>query len=346
MNKTKVLIVDDSALIRTLLTEIISQDSALEVIGSARDPYDAREKIKKLNPDVITLDIEMPKMDGVTFLKNIMRLRPLPVVMISTLTEKGADITLRSLEMGAVDYVAKPKIAAAEELPKLARDIVSKIKSAAKANISTTRSASVQPAVSKISQRPNNRYSLIAIGASTGGVEATKTLLQLLPEEMPPIVVVQHMPGAFTSSYARRLDGHIVFEVNEFFGGEQRLEHNHVYIANGNEHLCIKSNGQGFVGYCQDSEPVNRHKPAVDVLFDSLAIDSCSRVIAVLLTGMGVDGAAGMSKIKDKGGITIAQDKDSSVVWGMPRVAVEQGAAMHTLPLEKISKFIIEQCYG
>ena len=349
MKKIKVLIIDDSALIRKLLSEILSADPQIEVVGKAVDPYDAREKIKKLNPDVITLDIEMPKMDGITFLKNVMRLRPLPVVMISTLTEKGAEITLNALELGAVDYISKPKVSVTENLSALSSDIIAKVKSAARANVQSNAIASsadrVKSSVSTGSKNINKNIKLIAIGASTGGVEATKYLLQTLPDQMPPILIAQHMPASFTTSYAKRLDSLIPQTVTEFVGKERKLEANHVYLANGNEHLCVKAKGSEITAYCLGGEPVNRHKPSVDVLFDTVA-ETCSKnSIAVLLTGMGVDGAAGLSKVKESGGLTIAQDKDSSVVWGMPRVAIEQGAAMHTLALDKMGSFITGQCY-
>ncbi|MBX2809461.1 MAG: chemotaxis response regulator protein-glutamate methylesterase [Cellvibrionaceae bacterium] len=348
MKKITVLIIDDSALIRKLLKEIIDNDPQLEVVGMAVDPYDAREKIKQLNPDVITLDIEMPKMDGITFLKNVMRLRPMPVVMISTLTEKGASITIQALEIGAIDYIAKPKVAAAEELPKLAADITGKIRLAARANMSLAGGAlaKTQQVPAPVAPTATSRVSVIAIGASTGGVEATKWLLKDLPDAMPPIVIVQHMPGTFTTSYAKRLDALLPLTVIEFEGAEKPLEKNHVYIANGNQHFCVKGRGHRLVGYCVDAEPVNRHKPAVDVLFESVANTVNKDAIAILLTGMGVDGAAGMGKIKAAGALTIAQDQQSSVVWGMPRVAIEQGAADHILPLDKIAAFTVKQCYG
>ena len=350
MKKIKVLIVDDSALIRNLLSEIISSSDFLEVIGTSADPYDAREKIKQLNPDIITLDVEMPRMDGITFLKNLMRLRPMPVLMISTLTEKGSDITMQALELGAVDYIAKPKVSVAEALPKLTDDIVTKIRIAARANITALTSSKpikVAPVEKSVNKKVlKDEIGIIAIGASTGGVEATKRMLSDLPKEMPPIVVVQHMPAGFTASYANRLNGSLAAEVSEFCGPDQTLLPNHIYIANGNEHLAVRSSGGRFLGYCDGSAPVNRHCPAVDVLFDSVASCAKGRAIAVLLTGMGVDGAAGMANIKKTGAITVAQDEASSVVWGMPRVAVEQGSANYVLSLEKIGPFLVERCYG
>ncbi|MGH1438794.1 MAG: protein-glutamate methylesterase/protein-glutamine glutaminase [Cellvibrionaceae bacterium] len=350
MKKVTVLIVDDSALIRNLLSEIINSNNFLEVVGTSADPYEAREKIKTLKPDVITLDVEMPRMDGITFLKNLMRLRPMPVLMISTLTEKGSDITLKALELGAVDYIAKPKVSVAEKLTELADDITTKIRIAAKANISAYSEHSQPVKVPTISSSRKkvmkDDVSLIAIGASTGGVEATKRLLSLLPKEMPPIVIVQHMPAGFTTSYAKRLDGYLDATVTEFSGQEKRLLPENVYIANGSQHLAVRTSAGRVLAYCQDSDPVNRHRPAVDVLFNSVAEFVKGQAIGVLLTGMGVDGAAGMSELEKTGAITIAQDEASSVVWGMPRVAIEQGAAKYTLSLDKIAPFLIERCYG
>ncbi len=350
VKKITVLIVDDSALIRNLLSEIINDSEFLEVIGTSADPYDAREKIKQLNPDVITLDVEMPRMDGITFLKNLMRLRPMPVVMISTLTDKGSDVTLQALELGAVDYIAKPKISVAEELPALANDIVTKIRIAAKANIAaftekkTSNVVPFKPGVGKKTLK--DEIGLIAIGASTGGVEATKHLLAELPKEMPPIVIVQHMPAGFTTSYSSRLNSMLEANVIEFIGADRELLPNNIYVANGNQHLAVRTSGGRILGHCEDSDPVNRHRPAVDVLFESVAEYIQGRTIAVLLTGMGVDGAAGMEKVKASGAVTVAQDEASSVVWGMPRVAIEQGAANYVLSLDKIAPFLIERCYG
>lgn len=348
MSKIKVLIVDDSSLIRHLLTEIINQSSCLEAVGAAVDPYDAREKIKKLKPDVLTLDVEMPKMDGLTFLKNIMRLRPMPVVMVSTLTDKGSEYTLAALELGAIDYIAKPKLAMAKELPMLANNIVSKIKIAAKANIGALEYqhlANIVAIDSPIRKKLQKDIHLIAIGASTGGVEATKALLVNLPENMPPIVIVQHMPAGFTKAYADRLNSLLKANVSEFNGEAKELLINHIYIANGDQHLVVKKTGARLMGVCQDSEPVNRHRPAVDVLFNSVANAVKSNGISILLTGMGIDGAAGMSAMKESGAMTIAQNEKSSVVWGMPRAAIEQSAADHVLPLNEIASFLVNRCY-
>ncbi len=352
MNKPiKVLIIDDSLLIRQLLEQIISSDNNIEVVGTAIDPYDAREKIKQLNPDVLTLDIEMPRMDGITFLSNLMRLKPMPVVMISTLTEKGANITLEALELGAVDYIAKPKVNVKESLPALTREIIGRIKLAAKANVSAlernfNREQFTSPATTVNKQSLGEKTGLIAIGASTGGTEAIKQVLLSLPKDMPPIVIVQHMPPGFTESFAARLNALTQLDVKELKDNQQSLKMGEVYIANGAQHMVINGRRGRYSASTEDSEPVSRHKPSVDVLFNSIADNCDNSIIAVLLTGMGIDGASGMKRLYDNGATTIAQDKNSSVVWGMPRAAVEQNAAGEILPLRKIGQFLVDRCYN
>ena len=346
----KVLIVDDSELIRSLLEGILREDPDFEVVGTAADPYEAREKIKKLSPDVITLDVEMPRMDGITFLRNLMRLRPMPVVMISTLTSKGAETTLQALELGAVDYIAKPRLSVAEELAALSQTIISKLKQAARANVRALehnflRQQFQEPIKILAGKLPGEDVSLVAIGASTGGTEATKEILAALPAKMPPIVVVQHMPEGFTTSYARRLNGLSKLTVEEFTEPGQPLLPDHVYIAPGSMHLYVGEKSGCLYGHLDDGEPVNRHKPAVDVLFRSVAEVVGSKSIGVLLTGMGMDGARGLGEIKESGAITAAQDERTSVVWGMPRVAIEQGAATEVLPLDRIGQFLVHCCY-
>lgn len=345
-----VLIVDDSELIRRLLTEILSSDPDIEVIGSAVDPFDARTKIKELQPDVLTLDIEMPRMDGITFLENLMRLRPMPVIMISTLTEKGADATIRALELGAMDYIPKPKMHVREQLDILADTITSTIKQAASANLSALEHNVQQLQFSntqvKTSASLSNDIALIAIGSSTGGTEAIKEILTSLPDNMPPIVIVQHMPGGFTTSFARRLDSMLNLTVSELTGSNTALEKNHVYIGNGNEHVIVHQTGNRLYASCEDSEPVNRHKPAVDKLFDSVAEVCAPKTVGVILTGMGSDGAAGLLNMRQQGSITVAQDEASSVVWGMPRAATELDAASKVLPLKKIARFLVHLTYS
>ncbi len=349
--KIKVLIVDDSELIRVVLREILSSDEGIEVVGVADDPYDAREKIKLLSPDVMTLDIEMPRMDGITFLGHIMRLRPLPVVMISTLTQKGADATMEALELGAVDFVSKPTVNVKNELSMLSADIISKVKSAGKVNISALEGNINQKQFSKPikplpSKALNNKVRLIAIGASTGGTEATKAVLSGLPENMPPIIVVQHMPPGFTASYAQRLNNLVKLTVEEFCDSGQVLKDNHVYVAHGGFHMEIRREAGILKAFVNDGAPVNRHKPSVDVMFDSVAASCGSKAIGVLLTGMGIDGASGLGKMRGAGAVTIAQDEKTSVVWGMPRVAIQQEAAVEVLPIGNIGRYLVEKCYG
>lgn len=345
----KVLIVDDSETIRRLLTEIMSSDSGLHVVGAAVDPYEARELIKELNPDVITLDIEMPRMDGITFLRNLMRLRPMPVVMISTLTEKGAEVTMEALELGAIDYVPKPRFDVEGKLPTQTAEIILKVKHAARANVralehNVNQQQFSQPIDPLPADAPNKRVELIAIGASTGGTEAIKEVLRTLPPQMPPIVIVQHMPAGFTASFAKRLDSLVDLDVEELNASTQLLV-GHVYLAQGGEHMLVSRRGSNFYGGCDDGPEVNRHKPSVDYLFNSVA-DACgAKAIGIILTGMGIDGAAGMSKMKLQGAATVAQDEASSVVWGMPRIAVQQGAVDEVLPLSAIGQHLVNLCY-
>lgn len=348
MKKISVLVVDDSELIRSLLTSILSSDAQLEVVGAAEDPLQARDMIKKLNPDVVTLDIEMPKMDGITFLKNIMRLRPTPVVMISTLTEKGAEITLEALSIGAVDFVAKPKVDPSANLQAMAGIICAKVKQAARVKVDSIDAGVGNPrAKQSVDPRKFSKSALdlIVIGASTGGTLALKEVLSGLPEMMPPIAVVQHMPEKFTASFASRLDKECDLRVVEMNEEGQKMEPGHVYIANGGQHMRIMKRGLEYRLYGDDGPAVNRHKPSVDVLFDSVAALRDAHTVAVLLTGMGADGANGMGNLKDIGAVTVAQDEHSSIVWGMPRVAVEMGVVDHVLPLTKISGFLTQRCY-
>lgn len=346
--KIKVLIVDDSRVIQSLLREFLSETDDIEVVGTADDPYDAREKIKQLNPDVITLDIEMPRMDGITFLRNLMRLRPMPVVMVSTLTEKGADVTLEALEIGAIDVVLKPDSKRFGEIHTVRDEIIRKVRSAARANLSarTLDSPTLQPPRRSFDHDRNRDIQIIAIGASTGGTEAIKTVLQTLPGNMPPIAIVQHMPAGFTNSFAKRLDRLLDFTVLEFNQCETELLDNHVYIGNGIHHMRIQREGEILIALADDKPPVNRHKPSVDVLFESVANQVGGHSVGVLLTGMGLDGARGLGIMKDSGAKTVAQDEKTSVVWGMPRVAIQSGAATEVLPLNSIGHYLAHLCYG
>jgi two-component system, chemotaxis family, protein-glutamate methylesterase/glutaminase len=349
--RVRVLIVDDSALVRRILTEVLSADPALEVVGTASDAYMAREKIKQLNPDVLTLDVEMPKMDGVTFLRNLMRLRPMPVVMVSTLTEHGAEVTLDALAVGAVDYLPKPKIDIAATLTDYAEELRAKIRSAATARVRpytgsaiANGGAGVAPRLgvdAVLAREPARRQlrttdRIIAIGASTGGTEAIKEVLVQLPADTPGVVITQHIPKAFSTPFARRMDACCQMTVCEAQDGQMILP-GHVYIAPGDQHLLLVRDGARYVCRLDGGPPVNRHKPSVDVLFRSVAQQAGRNAIGVILTGMGKDGAVGLKEMREAGSPTIAQDEATSVVWGMPGEAVAIGAAAETLPLGQVA---------
>ncbi len=343
----KVLVIDDSALIRQLLTRILDSDPGIQVVGTAPDPYVARDKIKKLNPDVLTLDVEMPRMDGVTFLRNLMRLRPMPVVMVSTLTDAGADVTLRALELGAVDYVSKPKINVQDELQAYADEIISKVKAAARARVrgidaATPPRNALSAAAPAASGRAHFKTTdmIIAIGASTGGTEAIKDVLCQLPPSTPGIVITQHIPAAFSKPFSERLNANSAMTVTQAEHGQQILP-GHAYVAPGDRHLEVVRDGARFVCRLLDSEPVNRHKPSVEVMFNSVARNVGRNALCVLLTGMGDDGADAMGEMKRAGAPTIAQDEASSVVWGMPGEAVKRGHADEVLPLHSIAERIL-----
>jgi len=338
----KVLIVDDSALMRRLLQEIVSCAPDLEVVGSAPDATAAREMIKALNPDVITLDVEMPGMSGLAFLERLMKLRPMPVVMISSLTAEGSETTLRALELGAVDFVAKPRAENPALLQLYADEICDKIRAAKDARLRRPSSA-VQPAAPRSDAEVSGRAladRLIAIGASTGGTEAIREVLARLPAAVPGIVMVQHMPETFTPSFARRLDGLCALKVVEAQGGE-RIAPGHAYLAPGHSHLRVRKSGAGWVTELSKTEPVNRHRPAVDVLFESVAREAGRSAIGVILTGMGKDGAQGMLAMKKAGAWNIGQDQESCVVYGMPREAALVGALDEVVALGSIAERIL-----
>lgn len=351
MAKIKVLIVDDSELIRQVLTEIISSAPDLEVVACAVDPIDARDKIKKFNPDVLTLDIEMPKMDGITFLRNLMRLRPMPVVMISTLTEHGAPATLDALEIGAVDYIAKPKGGSWGNLGNYAEVIQEKLRHAAQSNMSAresfTNSISSSVVVSSNDVQSNKaKYrstKVICIGSSTGGTEAIREVLFEMPINCPPILLAQHIPAAFSASLAERLNKVCAITVREAKAG-MPLQPGNAYLAPGDFHLkVIEKNGR-LITALDDGEKVNGHKPSVDVLFQSAIACVGKNVVAAILTGMGSDGAGGLKAILDHGGGTFAQDEATSVVWGMPGAAVKLAAAQHVLPIQRIRSGLLQAC--
>jgi len=345
MKKIKVLIIDDSSIIRSIIHEVLISDESIDVVGEAEDPFIAREKIKLLNPDIITLDVEMPKMDGITFLKNLMRLRPMPVIMLSTLTTKGADITLQALELGALDFIAKPSF---EELTdsksSFQNSLLSKIKAAViveQKNYKLTKpiftDATYQPIAYDVTIRNDQ---IIAIGASTGGTEAIKHVLKQLPNNFPPIVIIQHIPKAFSERFAGRLNEHCNLVVQEARHG-QKLKPGHVYVAPGDEHLIVVEKGRSYFCLTDHSPPVNHHKPSVDVLFNSL-LPMASKVQAVLLTGMGSDGAQGMLALKNAGARTIIQDQNSSLVWGMPGKAFAANAHTDIFDLFEIPVRLLE----
>jgi len=343
LKKIRVLVIDDSAVMRGLLTEILSSDKEIEVVGSAMDPYVARTKIKKLLPDVLTLDIEMPKMNGISFLKNIMRLRPMPVVMISSLTEEGADIALEALEIGAVDYIAKPKSGDDKNLSDYAEEIIEKVKSASRVRVFPGEQTSGIGAVGSSVQynfaaratQVDIKEMIIAIGASTGGTEAIKEILLRMKPDAPAVLITQHIPKSFSTAFAKRMNDISAMAVCEAEDG-QRVLQGHVYIAPGDQHLMLRREGSEY--YCQldNGQPVNRHMPSVDVLFESVANCAGSRAVGIILTGMGRDGARGLKAMLDSGADTIAQDEKTSVVWGMPGEAVRLNAANSVLPLGKI----------
>lgn len=349
MKRIGVLVVDDSALIRTLLSEIINAEPDMHVVGVAADPYVAREKIKELNPDVVTLDVELPRMNGLEFLERLMRLRPTPVVMVSSLTGAGAATTLRALELGAVDFVLKPNIDVADGVLELAADLTDKIRTAAVARVRRyvdpvrTPSPAAKPELSTTnSSAPRSDDTIIVIGASTGGTEALKDVLEHIPRTAPPILVAQHMPPGFTKSFADRLDRLCHINVCEATSGLRLLSGN-AYIAPGSAHLLVSRRGSVGHTALSDGPPVNRHRPSVDVLFRSAAETYGKRVIGVILTGMGKDGALGMAEMHAAGAFTVAQDEASCVVFGMPKAAIDAGGVSNVAPLGAIVEIILRR---
>jgi two-component system chemotaxis response regulator CheB len=347
MKKITVLIVDDSALIRQMFKEMLSSESDIEVVDTASDPIDAREKIKRYNPDVLTLDIEMPKMDGLTFLEKIMALRPMPVIMISSLTQRGADETIRALELGAFDYLGKPVTNQTRETIGALKDqLVAKVRAAAIANIqSRSHSRHMLSSGEVLAFHPPTGKSshIIAMGSSTGGVEALRNIFVKMPSNCPPIVIAQHMPEAFTKSFAARLNGLSQVSISEATN-HARLQDGHAYIAPGNMHLKIIKIATDYVCKLEDSPPVSSHKPSVDVLFHSVADAAGGHAIGVILTGMGKDGAEGLKAMRDAGAYTIGQNESSCVVYGMPKVAKKLGATHIELPLMDIPAAVLKRC--
>lgn len=346
MARIRVLIVDDSALMRQMLSTILASDPAIEVVGTAPDPLVAREKIKTLNPDVMTLDVEMPGMDGLAFLERVMSLRPMPVVMVSSLTAQGAAVTLRALELGAVDVFCKPADAAAGGLNAYRAELIDKIKAAAVARLRPPRDAAAAargaPRLS-VTQIYRSSDRLVAIGSSTGGVEALRDIVVALPPDAPPVVIAQHIPPRFSASFADRLNGLSAVRVKEAVDAERILA-GHVYIAPGDRHLRVRRSGAALVTHVQDGPLVSGHKPSVDALFHSVAQACAAKAVGVILTGMGRDGAEGLLAMREAGADTLGEDESSCVVYGMPKAAFEIGAVQRQLPLSRIADEILRLC--
>lgn len=345
--KIKILIVDDSLLVRRSLMEVFAQDEELEVIGEAIDPYMAVKELRRMAPDVITLDIEMPKMDGITFLKKLMSQHPIPVVVISTLTQRGTNEALKALEYGAVEVLPKPKVKTKEQLLERSEYLIGVIKSAAKANLSKLTISETKKALGSSSLKggslvKNSSPTIVAIGASTGGTTALKMILKGLSVMSPGVVVVQHMPEMFTKQFADRLNAECEVNVREAQDGD-RVYLGHALIAPGNKHMMLKGNAPNFYVQIMDGPRVNHHKPSIDVLFKSVARYAKEKAVGVLLTGMGRDGANGLLEMKENGSYNIAQDESTSVVFGMPKEAIKLGAAHEVLPIEKIGKAMLDQ---
>lgn len=339
----KVLCVDDSALIRSLMTEIINSQSDMEVVGTAPDPLVAREMIKQLNPDVLTLDVEMPRMDGLDFLERLMRLRPMPVLMVSSLTERGSEITMRALELGAVDFVTKPKLGIRDGLIEYTDTIADKIRAASRSRpratpVAAAGAASAPPPMLRSPLLSTEK--LIILGASTGGTEAIKEFLMPLPPDSPAVMIVQHMPAGFTRSFAQRLDGLCRITVKEAEHGERVLP-GYAYIAPGDSHMRLARSGANYVAHLSQEAPVNRHRPAVDVLFDSAAEHAGKNAIGVILTGMGRDGARGMLRMREAGSYNLAQDEQTCIVFGMPKEAIAAGGVHEIVPLQAMSQRVM-----
>ncbi len=346
----RVLVVDDSAVIRQLLSSMLARDPGIRVVGTAADPLIARHKIQRLRPDVLTLDIEMPRMSGLEFLEQLMREDPLPVVMVSSLTERGATATLQALSLGAVDVIAKPKATAMEEFERSATELAARVRQAARARVqarpaavfqpapSGSAAAGFAPAVAPRGRSPSSR--LVAIGASAGGTEAIRQVLGAMPADAPPIVITQHIPATFSRPFIERLDRHSALRVLEAVDGAPVLP-GHAYLPPPERHLGVVRHREGWRCAVIDAGPVNRHRPSVDVLFDAVARHAGADAIGVLLTGMGSDGARGLRAMRDAGAATLVQDEASSVVWGMPGAAVRLDAADEVVPLHEVAARVL-----
>jgi len=339
--KIKVLCVDDSALIRDLMTEIINAHDDMEVVATAPDPLVARDLIKRTNPDVLTLDVEMPRMDGIDFLERLMRLRPMPVLMVSSLTQAGSEVTLKALELGAVDFIAKPQLGIRSGMLEYSEMIADKLRAAARSRPRAAPRRDAPRAATPVRAPLISSEKLIIIGASTGGTEAIRQVLEPLPANSPAILITQHMPGGFTRSFAERLDRLCRIQVKEAEEGERVLP-GHAYIAPGDRHLKLARSGANYVVRLDDGEPVNRHRPSVDVLFHSAAVNAGRNAVGALLTGMGRDGAAGLLEMRQAGAHTLAQSEETCVVYGMPREAVALGAAVDIVDLDQMASRIMQ----
>jgi len=343
--KRRVLIVDDSALVRQVLSGILSRHPHLEVVGTAQDPYDARERIRELSPDVLTLDVEMPRMDGITFLGKLMKGHPMPAVMLSSLTAKGTDTALDALALGAVDVIGKPVLDQAAGLEAMGAEIAETVYAASLAQVFEQRpQAAIRPAaLASLAQRAKAGRSLIAVGSSTGGTEALRQIFDAIPGNLPPIVVVQHMLPGFTNAFAERLDRSSQARVKMALDGEA-LKPGTVYFAPSDTHMAVARRGAGLVALLKGGDRVSRHLPSVDVLFDSVADDCGAHAMGVILTGMGDDGSRGLLRMRQKGAHTLGQDEASCVVYGMPRAAWTRGAVAEQAALSIIPSRMIAWC--
>ncbi len=343
--KRRVLIVDDSALVRQVLHAILSRHPQLEVVGTANDPYDARERIKELNPDVLTLDVEMPRMDGLTFLGKLMKAHPMPAVMLSSLTAKGTTTALDALDLGAVDVIGKPAMNQAAGLEAMGAEIAETVYAASLARVHVHRAPSpaAHPVLAPLAERARAGRALIAIGSSTGGTEALRQIFEAIPENLPPIAVVQHMLPGFTGAFAERLDRSCRARVKVAEEGEV-LKPGTVYLAPSEVHLTIERHSKGLVALLKAGDRVSRHLPSVDVLFQSVAETCGAHAMGVILTGMGEDGARGLLALRQKGARTLGQDEATCVVYGMPRSAWLRGAVEQQAPLPAIASHLVAWC--
>ena len=332
----RVLVIDDSAVVRKILTQVLSRDPAIEVVGTAPDPFVGRDKIVALQPDVLLLDVEMPRMDGITFLGKLMQYRPMPVIIVSSITPAGSERALSALRAGALEVVSKPR--GSYTLGDLAPELIEKIKAVKDARV--TVASSIKPPLVQLSAA-DMTHRIVAIGASTGGTRALEEIVLALPVNIPGTLVVQHMPADFTRAFAERLNGLVPLQIKEAEDGEV-ISPGKIVIAPGNRHLELRRSGARFTAVVHDQPPVGRHRPSVDVLFRSVAQHAGKNALGVLLTGMGEDGASGLLEMRASGAATIAQDEESSVVFGMPRAAIERGAAQQVLALDRMAQAIGE----